>query len=322
VVGTAILLDGITLIRVYLEYSHILSYKHHILVIKDYSIMATKRPIQHTEDNRRRIRRFYQAIGPNGKPPTQSDCVLFARNELGIEINQSMVSKWTSDKFTYLDGPSTLSSKTKALPDRVRHRNRPYDRLEIALYEWIKRLEVIVPLKGDTLRTKASQIFNRMPNYTGQPEPKWSNGWLQNFQRKYDIHSSRRYGEAGSANAINCDEDIEAIQVKIAPYPLEDIYNCDETGLFYKAVPDLSLTTKQLPGHKIKKERLTAMHTCNAAGHRMRIWFIGKAANPRCFKRVKIEAMNLFWRNNKKAWMNTEIMMEFLRWFDKQMAGR
>lgn len=64
------------------------------------------------------------------------------------------------------------------------------------------------------------------------------------------------------------------------------------------------------------------MHTCNAAGERMKIWFIGKAAKPRCFKNIKITAMNLFWRSNKKAWMNTELMMEYLQWFDKQMAGR
>jgi len=40
--------------------------------------MALKRRIQHTEEHKKRIRKFYQAIGPNGKPPTQADCVTFA----------------------------------------------------------------------------------------------------------------------------------------------------------------------------------------------------------------------------------------------------
>ena len=64
------------------------------------------------------------------------------------------------------------------------------------------------------------------------------------------------------------------------------------------------------------------MHTYNALGKRLKIWFIGKLKNPRCFKNIKVEAMNMFWRNNQKAWMNTNIMMEYLKWFDKQMAGR
>ena len=84
-------------------------------------------------------------------------------------------------------------------------------------------------------------------------------------------------------------------------FALRDIYNCDKTGLFYKAVPDSSLSTKQLPGYKIKKDRITAIHTYSAAGERMKIWFIGKSQNPRYFKNIKIEAMNMFWRNNKKA---------------------
>ena len=35
-----------------------------------------------------------------------------------------------------------------------------------------------------------------------------------------------------------------------------------------------------------------------------------------------MEALGVKWRANKKAWMVTEIMVEWLRWFDNLMAGR
>ena len=34
------------------------------------------------------------------------------------------------------------------------------------------------------------------------------------------------------------------LQVIIAPYPPNDVYNMDETGLFWKAIPDTILATK------------------------------------------------------------------------------
>lgn len=67
------------------------------------------------------------------------------------------------------------------------------------------------------------------------------------------------------------------------------------------------------------------MQTCNASGtHQMKIWYIGKSKKPRCFKaaKVRIESLNCEYRHNKKAWMTTLIMEEYLRWFDSQMSGR
>ncbi|KAI0997199.1 hypothetical protein K3495_g10987 [Podosphaera aphanis] len=88
-----------------------------------------------------------------------------------------------------------------------------------------------------------------MPMYRDQTEPAWSNGWLQRFQQLYGIHKTRRYGDASSALASH-DEEIRTIQQALTDFPLRDTYNCDETGLFYKSVPEVSLTTCQLSGHK------------------------------------------------------------------------
>ncbi|KAI0997609.1 hypothetical protein K3495_g10580 [Podosphaera aphanis] len=160
-----------------------------------------------------------------------------------------------------------------------------------------------------------------MPMYIDQTKPVWSNGWLQRFQQLYGIHKTPRYGEASSALASH-DEEIRTIQQALTDFPLRESYHCDETNLFYKSVPKVSLTTCQLSGHKANKDRVTAMHTVSASGQVLKFWYIGTSKQPRCFKNVKIESFNFVYRNNKKAWMNTEIMIEYLKWYDMEMAGR
>ncbi|KAI1007545.1 hypothetical protein K3495_g692 [Podosphaera aphanis] len=158
----------------------------------------------------------------------------------------------------------------------------------------MKHYETRVPITGQALRVKAGQLFNMMPMYQGQREPTWSNGWLEKFQKAHGIHKTRRYGEASSVSTVNAEDEINSIREALVDVPLSDIYNCDETGLFYKAVPDVSLSTSQLPGHKANKERITAMHTVSASGQSLKIWYIGMSSQPRCFRNIKIDTFNFF----------------------------
>lgn len=91
-------------------------------------------------------------------------------------------------------------------------------------------------------------------------------------------------------------------------------------------VPERSLATQQRSGIKKEKGRITIHHACNATGsHKLPMWIIAKYRRPRCFAAAKlksVEALGIKWRANKKAWMVTEIMVEWLQWFDNLMAGR
>jgi hypothetical protein len=46
---------------------------------------------------------------------------------------------------------------------------------------------------------------------------------------------------------------------------------------------------------------------------------IGKAANRRCFKNLKINSLPVIWRNNKKAWMTAATMEEWLNMFNAKI---
>lgn len=91
-------------------------------------------------------------------------------------------------------------------------------------------------------------------------------------------------------------------------------------------IPDRSLATQQHAGVKKEKMRITIHHACNATGsHKLPMWIINKYKQPRCFGAThlkSVESLGVKWRANKKAWMVTGIMVEWLRWFDNLMAGR
>ncbi|KAI0993751.1 hypothetical protein K3495_g14434 [Podosphaera aphanis] len=192
---------------------------------------SAKRYAQFSEEQRRKVRKyFHTANASTGKKPSQSETILWAKDTLGIEISQPQVSKWSSDRFKHLAAPQDKSLTTyTSTPKRRRERN--LHNLELALYTWLKQYETRTLITGNVLRVKASKLFHMMPMYRDQTEPAWSNGWLQRFQQLYGILKTRRYGEASSALA-SYDEEISTIQQALADFPLRDIYNCDETGLF------------------------------------------------------------------------------------------
>ena len=73
-------------------------------------------------------------------------------------------------------------------------------------------------------------------------------------------------------------------------YKLADIWNMDETGCFFKALPEKDLAEKksQARGRKKSKTRLTIAFFMSTAGEKaiepLVVW---RSKKPRCFKNIK-----------------------------------
>lgn len=155
------------------------------------------------------------------------------------------------------------------------------------------------------------------------PEFSLSNGWLERFKARYGIKSYRRFGESGSVIMKNIENALPGIRSKLDQFQLKYIYNMDETGLFYRLEADHSLATKQLEGRNKDKERIIVVVCCNGDGSdKVPLWIIGKYANLRCFKNVKMNNLNCKYRSNKKVWMTGLLFQDFVGWFDKRMNSR
>ena len=70
--------------------------------------------------------------------------------------------------------------------------------------------------------------------------------------------------------------------------PLEDIFNTDEFGLFYRALPQKTLHMKgeKSSGGKHSTIPVTGLAAANMAGEKLPIFVIGKSKMPR-FKNIR-----------------------------------
>lgn len=187
---------------------------------------------------------------------------------------------------------------------------------------WSKKKATVT---GDILKEMAATLWQKLPQYAGQEVPKFSIGWLDGFKARHNIKKYRQHGEAGAIDLVVVEEELQEIREAVNPYTNEDVYNIDESSLFWKMTPDGTLGTEQSAEGKHKKARITINLVCNISGsHKFEPWFIGKAAVPCCFDRSSINTKNFWmvWRSNKKAWMTGKIFKEYLSWFGGKMAGR
>jgi hypothetical protein len=103
-------------------------------------------------------------------------------------------------------------------------------------------------------------------------------------------------------------------------YDPNGIFNCDETGLFWKMRPSRTISNAPVAGTKQSKDRVTVLLTCNATGtEKLRSLLIHKYENPRALKNINKSSLpvNYYW--NPKSWMQSSIWNEYLKKFDSQM---
>lgn len=110
----------------------------------------------------------------------------------------------------------------------------------------------------------------------------------------------------------------------IEGYELADVWNCDETGLFFRGLPDHTLAQRgaQCKGGKQAKERLTVLLFCSATGEKFKLLVIGKSENPRAFKNIDKSKLPVIYAANRKAWMTGAIFEKTLEAFNAHMRKR
>ena len=101
--------------------------------------------------------------------------------------------------------------------------------------------------------------------------------------------------------------------------------NADETGLFWKALPEKShsVTWKKCKGGKQSKEGLKITFLTNTFGQKEPL-IIFRSKNPRCFKKLKDKkrpAESSYYAT-VSSWMDCEIMKIILRKLNSRIAAQ
>jgi hypothetical protein len=254
----------------------------------------------------------------------QKDLANWFTATTGHPLDQSQISRILGPRFNYLDGEHTQKD-IRGMKGKSRLSLGDWPDLEMALFEWQQRMEQKrAIITGEILKTKAGQLWEALPQYSDIEMPKWSNGWLEGFKKRYRIKEYVQHGEAGSAATDDLDNiaQMEALRQLCKEYELCNILNMDETGLNWKRTPDRTLATQSHSGTKKSKDRITIALTSNADGsEKFLAWVIGKSENPRCFSKIKRKNLRIMYRFNNTKWMTGLICEEYLRWLNNKMQG-
>ena len=144
--------------------------------------------------------------------------------------------------------------------------------------------------------------------------------WLDRWIRRHALHSFRIHGEAGSANKVAyyawLTETFSSL-VKQKSIPLEDIWNADETGIFYKQLPRTTLTNQgPSSGWTHPKNRLSGLFAASMTGSKRRPFIVG--SNQQLGKRIYD---SFDYNYNKNSWMTTELFNMWLEQWDNELIA-
>lgn len=241
--------------------------------------------------------------------------------ESGQRISNRALTLWANAKFQASSSEMSISRllKRKDLldldieaPPTIKRVRKVYcPQVENATFSWFTLMqEHGATITDDLLIAAAKKFYNMSQKDPSQKELQFSNGWLEGFKRRFKIKGYTRHGEAGSAdNSPEALQRMEQIKLICSRYQVSDIFNMDETGLFYRLEPNRTLATHRLSGRKKQKERLTIALTSNADGSiKLPPFVINKFVKPRAFSQRNIvnpQNLGILWAANKKAWMTT-----------------
>ncbi|KAH9735644.1 HTH CENPB-type domain-containing protein [Citrus sinensis] len=199
---------------------------------------------------------------------------------------QKDLVKWLEETHANL-----LKEEVPLNPNAKCSKTVKYPAMESVLYEWFVGHQEHVNISGEQLYLEATSF-------------EFSYGWLEKFKQQHAIHSFRHFRENGSVDMEKIKASLPPIKEELDKWACKDIYNMDETCLFYRMQVDNSLATKQLEGRKQTKERVTIVICCNGDGSdKLLLWIISKFFNSRCFKNVNCGNLNCKYRANSNAWM-------------------
>ena len=201
-----------------------------------------------------------------------------------------------------------------------REKKVPFPLIEEALTIWVESaLQTGLVLTDDIISTKALEFAFLLR----EDKFKGSNGWIDGFKKRHNLKQYNIHDEAASAPIENLSIMREDIRQTLKNYNPEDIFNCDETGLFWKMKPSRTISNGPVSGTKQSKDRVTILLTYNTIGNKkLPPLFIHKYENPRALKNINKKTLPVDYYWNQKSWMQVSIWNEYIKKLDTRMRRK
>ena len=199
-----------------------------------------------------------------------------------------------------------------------RQRKHNFENVDKHLMQWFRMArEKKLVVSGEMLLHKAKEFAAALQH---EDSDKIDMNWINRWKKRKEVTCKKLHGEAESVDFAAIDNWLKNHLPQIlGDYMPKDIFNADETGLFFKCLPDRTHTLKdeKCAGGKMSKDRLTVLVAASMCGEKLPLLVVGKSTNPRCFKGVKI--LPAPYQSNKRAWMTGSVFEGWVRKLDKEM---
>ena len=190
-----------------------------------------------------------------------------------------------------------------------------YPEIDAAVYKWFVSVRKPehrckpLPVSRSLLQARALQEA-KLRNIT---DFKASDGWFLGWRRRHQIGASICLnGEAGDVDVNELEPLMQNFRKSLIDYRPENIFNMDESGLFFRALPArtyLVNSEKRRDVRGIKaltaKDRVTIIFCVNATGTRkVPPLIVGSSKTPHCFQDSRPP---LPYINQANSWLNSAV---------------
>ena len=203
-------------------------------------------------------------------------------------------------------------------------RDPKFELVDAACWKWFcQQRSKGAPVSGVLLQEKARVFFAKLYLDADPESFKGSTGWLRKFNLRHGIKNTALRGEILSANMSAVGPFREELQklVESEGYSRDQIFNADETGLWWRLTPSSSLNSAgktRAANFKKAKDRVTLLACANASGtHRLPLMLINKSRKPRCFKHIDMNNLPVHYYAQNKSWMDCRL---FTEWFHERFV--
>ncbi|KAF7701578.1 Tigger transposable element-derived protein 6 [Cucumispora dikerogammari] len=175
-----------------------------------------------------------------------------------------------------------------------------------------------IPINGPVLKTVALKVAVR----ASMPDFKASNGWLFRFKEKHKIKFKALKRESKPADTKAAIDLMENAESLVSKYGSKNVFNCDETTLYYRSLSTKSFVSSNnnCKGVKISKERLTLLLCCSLQEEKIAPLLIEKSKSLRALKGITLSSIGVEYDHSCNEWMARSIFISWLKRLNSRMS--
>ena len=175
---------------------------------------------------------------------------MLENGESGVAVGKAFSVNESTIRGIKKSGADIRASAARGTPTSNksigRSRDVALEKTESALSIWIEdQTQKKVPLSFHLIQAKAIRVYDSLKT-DQSPVFAASRGWFERFKKRQSLHNIKMTGESASADSVATAAFSQKLLKHIAEkgYLPEQVFNADETGLFWKKMPVSSALNK------------------------------------------------------------------------------